>query len=145
MNAVHFAAFTALAATLSLSGAAVAQDDVEDRLGRTIEQAMEADGPWLLPAERALIERKCGYAPGTRDSESISINNGVLLCANGRRVDDPEVRAMVAVASPRISRRVSAVMESPAVKNALSAVADGAVQRALEALRDVSPRRSRRR
>jgi hypothetical protein len=148
MNAVRSAAVTAtLAASLSLIGPAYAQDKDEagDRLGRTIEQAMEADGPWLLPAEQALIARKCGYAAGTGHSDSITMTDGVLLCANGRRVDDPEVRAMVAAASPRISRRVSAVMDSPAVRNAIAAVSDGAVQRALEGLRDLSPRRNRRR
>ena len=140
-------AAAACAATLSLATPVLAQDGdpAETRLERTIEQGMEADGPWLLPAERALIERKCGYAPGTREGESVNMSNGVLVCANGRRVDDPEVRAMVAVAGPRISRRVRAVMDSPAVKDALSAVADGAVQRALESLRDLSPRRDHRR
>jgi hypothetical protein len=147
MNAIRSAvAVAALAATFSLASPAVAQDvdAAETRLERTIEQAMESDGPWLLPAERALIARKCGYAPGTRDGESLTMSNGVLICANGRRVDDPEVRAMVGVAGPRISRRVRAVMDSPAVKDALAAVSNGAVQRALQALGDVSPRRNRR-
>ena len=147
MNIVRSAATLVLTAGLSLAGPALAQDrdGTGDRLGRTIEQSLEAEGPWLLPAEQALIERKCGYTPGSRNSDSITMTNGVLLCANGRRVDDPEVRAMVAVASPRISRRVKGVMESPAVRNALAAVSDGAVQRALESLGDIPPRRDRRR
>jgi hypothetical protein len=148
MNIVRSAVLTtALAAGFSLGGPALAQDKDQagNRLGRTIEQAMQAEGPWLLPAEQALIERKCGHKAGTGRSDSITMSNGVLLCANGRRVDDPEVRAMVAVAGPRISRRVSAVMDSPAVRNAISAVSDGAVQRALESLRELSPRRNRRR
>jgi hypothetical protein len=146
MNAVRFAA-AALAATMSFAGPALAQsgDEAGHRLGRGIEQAMEAEGPWLLPAEQALIERKCGYTRGSRQSDSITMTEGVLLCANGRRVDDPEVRAMVAAASPRISRRVKAVMDSPAVRDAIAAVSDGAVQRALESLRDIAPRRDRRR
>lgn len=147
MNAVRSAVFAAaVAASITLAGSAFAQDaDAEARLDRTIDAAMEAEGPWLLPAEQALITRKCGYAPGSRDGESISMNDGVLICANGRRVDDPEVRAMMKVAGPRISRRVHAVMESPAVKNALSLVVDGAVERALKNLREELPRRSRRR
>jgi hypothetical protein len=36
-------------------------------------------------------------------------------------------------------------MESPAVRNAISMVADGAVQRALESLRDDRPAANRRR
>jgi len=147
MDAVRSAAFAAaVAASLSLAGPAAAQDaDAESRLDRTIDAAMEADGPWLLPAEQALITRKCGYAPGSRDGESVTMNDGVLICANGRRVDDPEVRAMMRVAGPRIARRVHAAMASPAVKNALSLVVDGAVERALENLREELPRRSRRR
>ncbi|HZG44745.1 MAG TPA: hypothetical protein VEZ41_00555 [Allosphingosinicella sp.] len=147
MDAVRSAAFAAAAAaSLSLAVPAAAQDaDAEARLDRTIDAAMEADGPWLLPAEQALITRKCGYAPGSRGGESVTMNDGVLICANGRRVDDPEVRAMMRVAGPRIARRVHAVMASPAVKNALSLVVDGAVERALENLREELPRRSRRR
>jgi hypothetical protein len=145
MKALQSAA--ALAATLLLTSPAIAQDEDAEaaRLGRSIERAMEEDGPWLLPAEQALIARKCGYAPGSRDGESLTMSDGILVCANGRRIDDPEVRAMVAVAGPRISRRVQAVMNSPGVKNALSLLADGAVQRALESLRDLPPRRGRRR
>lgn len=146
MKLLRSAALT-LAAVFSVSAPALAQDQeaAEARLDRNIDRAMEADGPWLLPAESALIERKCGYAPGSRDGQSVTMNNGVLVCANGRRVDDPEVRAMVAVVSPRISRRVRAVMNSPGVKNAIAAIADGAVQRALESVRELSPRRNRRR
>ena len=148
MNAVRSAATSVLAAAaFSFASPAVAQDEDarSNHLSRSIEQAMEEEGPWLLPAEQALIERKCGYAPGDRDGESLTMSNGILICRNGRRVDDPEVRAMVAVAGPRISRRVQAVMDSPGVKNALSMVADGAVQRALESLRGEPPRRNRRR
>ena len=148
MNIVRSAALAAaLAAGFSNASPALSQDraDASDRLGRTIDRAMEADGPWILPAEQALIERKCGYAPGTRQRDSITMNDGILICADGRRVDDPEVRAMMAVASPRISRRVKAVMDSPGVRDAISAVSDGTVQRALEGLRELSPRRNRRR
>jgi hypothetical protein len=138
----------ALAASIFMVGPAAAQDGdaaAEARLDRTIDQAMKADGPWLLPAEQALIERKCGYARGSRASQSVNMSDGVLVCENGRRIDDPEVRAMTSVAGPRIAKRVHAVMESPAVRNAISMVADGAVQRALESLRDDRPRRDRRR
>jgi len=146
MKHARFAA-GALAASLSFTAPAAAQaDDRESRrLGQTIEQAMQAEGPWLLPAEQALVARKCGYAQGSRDGESITMNNGVLVCANGRRVDDPEVRAMMAVAGPRIARRVQATMDSPAVRNAISALSDRAVQRALERVRDWSPDREPRR
>jgi hypothetical protein len=148
MSTVRSAAVaTALFLSLAFTSPGLAQerDDAGERLGRTIERAIEAEGPWLLPAEQALIERKCGYAPGTRNSDSITINDGILICENGRRVDDPEVRAMMATVGPRISRRVQAVMNSQSVRNAISAVADGAVQRALESLRDWSPRGDRRR
>jgi hypothetical protein len=60
-------------------------------------------------------------------------------------VDDPEVRAKMAVASPRISRRVKAVMDSPGVRDAISAVSDGSRPARAEGLRELSPRRNRRR
>ena len=91
---------------------AAAQDhsaSPDDRLSQTIDHALEAEGPWLLPAERELIDRKCGYSGDEADRDSITMNDGVLICSNGRRVDDPEVRAMVEVAGERISRRVEAV------------------------------------
>lgn len=146
MKIARSATAVALAATFSFSFPAVAQDEdaAADRLGRSIERAMEEDGPWLLPSEQALIERKCGYTRESGAGESLTMSDGVLVCANGRRIDDPEVRAMVEVAGPRISRRVQAVMNSPGVKNALSLLADGAVQRALDSLRDVPSRRGRR-
>lgn len=123
---------------------ASAQDDAGDRLSQTIDTALEADGPWLLPQERALIARKCGYATDSDDNQSINMSDGVLICANGRRVDDPEVRAMAEVASERISRRVHAIMDSPAVRNAIAAVSDEAVRAAMASLREISPQRNRR-
>ncbi len=124
---------------------AAPEQPAEARLDAAIERAIRAEGPFLLRSERALLERKCGYAPGAWKGESFSMNDGVLRCENGRRVDDPEVRAMMRVAGPRISQRVRAVMDSPAVKNALSLVVDGAVERALKDLREEFPRRSPRR
>jgi hypothetical protein len=126
---------------------ATAQDQSETpeiRLSRTIDSALEAEGGWLLPAERALIDRKCGYVGEDADRGTVSMSDGVLICSNGRRVDDPEVRAMVEVAGERISRRVHAVMESPAVRNAIAAVSDEAVREALESLRETRARRGRR-
>jgi hypothetical protein len=147
MNAFFLALGGSFALLLALDAPVRAHpgENPDTDLGRTIHGAMEAEGPWLLPAERALIERKCGYAPGSRDGDSITINDGVLVCANGRRVDDPEVRTMLATASPRIARRVRAVMDSPAIRNAISAVSDRAVRRALERSRVDRPRRDRSR
>lgn len=140
-----WATFTTIALFCAMPAAAQdRQEDAGNRLSETINSALEADGPWLLPQERALIARKCGYSAAEAESDSISMNDGVLICSNGRRVDDPETRAMMRVAGERISRRVNAVMESPAVRNAIAAVSDEAVREALEGLREARPRRNRR-
>ena len=131
----------ALAAAAILGAPAVAADGprgresaAEVRLDQAIEGAMRAEGPFFTPGEHALIERKCGYAPGSWDGKNFSINNGVLECTNGRRVDDPEVRAMMKVATPRIQKRVKAMMARPEVRAAIGSVAR---QATAEALRDL--------
>lgn len=139
----------AISATIAFLCAvpASAQDRAETpeiRLSRTIDAAMAAEGGWLLPAERALIDRKCGHVGADVGRDSVTMTNGVLICANGRRVDDPEVRAMMEAAGQRISRRVQAVMDSPAVRDAIAAISDRAVREALDSLRDTRPRRNRR-
>jgi hypothetical protein len=106
----------------------------EKRLERTLDRAIESSLPFFTPQEQALIERKCGYAPGSRDSSNINITDGVLLCTNGRRVDDPEVRAMMEVAGRRISRRIHAALESAEVRAAIAAVA---AEASAEAVRSV--------
>lgn len=118
----------------------VAQDhghhnDADDRLSRTIHEAFDAEGPWLLPAEQALIARKCGDAPSDPARDGVTMRDNVLICSNGRRVEnDREVIAMMEVAGERISRRVHAVMDSPAVRNAISAVSEEAVKEAMQSV-----------
>ncbi len=119
------------------AGPTVAESEsgsAEARLEAVIKRAIRAEGPLLLADERALIERKCGYAPGSWDGDSFQMTDGVLHCRNGRRVDDPEVRAMMDVAGPRIGRRVSAAMARPEVKAAISAVARAASAEAMAEL-----------
>jgi hypothetical protein len=123
-----------MALTLAAGAQPAAAAPGEARLNRIIQQALRADGPLFTPTERALIERKCGYAPGQWDGYDHSISNGVLECKNGRRVDDPEVRAMMEVAGPRIGRRVSTVMARADVQAEIGRVASEAAQRALRNL-----------
>lgn len=106
------------------------------RLNAVIQRAIHAEGPLMLADERALIERKCGYQAGSWDGSNFSMNEGVLHCSNGRKVDDPEVRAMMKVAGPRIGRRVKAAMARPEVTAAIDAVAREASARALARLRE---------
>ena len=107
----------------------------DEALNRVINRALHADGPFFTAAERALIERKCGYAPGQYDGFQANISNGVFTCSNGRRVDDPEMRAMLSTAQPRIARRVNAVMRRPEVTAAIDLVAAQATERALRRVR----------
>lgn len=104
-------------------------------LSRIVHRELRAGGPFFTASERALVERKCGYAPGQWDGFEANISNGILTCSNGRRVDDAEVRAMLRVAGPRIGRRVREVMARPAVAEAVDHVARVATERALRRVR----------
>jgi hypothetical protein len=102
-----------------------------DRLGARIEAAIKADGPFFTPEERATIERKCGYPAGSWDGFEVNVSNGVLTCRGGKRVNDAEMRALLAVAEPRIERRVETVMDSAEVQGAIRAVSEQAEREAL--------------
>ncbi|HYD11540.1 MAG TPA: hypothetical protein VEC11_01700 [Allosphingosinicella sp.] len=119
-----------VAAFVLLPPAAAATPESET-LSRTINRELRAGGPWFTAGERALVERKCGYAPGQWDGFEVNISNNVLTCTNGRRVDDPEIRAMLRTAGPRISARVREVMARPAVSAAIHLVARNAAARAM--------------
>jgi hypothetical protein len=105
-----------------------------ERLGAVIEQAIKGEGPFFTAEERAVIERKCGYAPGSFDGFEANMSDGAFRCRDGRRVDDAEMRALLAVAQPRIERRVEAAMERADVKGAIEAVAREAEAEALRAV-----------
>ena len=124
----------AVLATLALGPMAGAATP-EDSLSRLINRELRAGGPFFTADERAMIERKCGYAPGQWDGFDANISNGVFHCRNGRRVDDPELRAMLHAASPRISRRVEAVMANPEIAAAIDRIAREATERALRQVR----------
>ena len=105
-----------------------------ERLGERIEAQIKAGGPFFTAEERAVIERKCGYPAGSFDGFEANINNGAFVCRGGRRVDDAEMRALLAAAQPRIDRRVRTVMESPEVRGAIRAVAEEAERHALASI-----------
>ena len=125
----------AMLAALFLIPAAAKAGPEDESLNRIINRELRADGPFFTAPERALIERKCGYAPGQWDGFDVNISNGVFSCRDGRRVDDPELRAMLHAAQPRISQRVREVMARPAVTAAISRVAHEATERALREVR----------
>jgi hypothetical protein len=105
-----------------------------ERLGVAIERALKAEGPFFTAEERAVVERKCGYAAGSWDGFEINIRDGALVCRDGRRVDDAEMRALLAVAEPRIEARVGAAMEREDVRGAIAAVAEEAGREAERAV-----------
>jgi hypothetical protein len=106
-------------------------DTPEDPLGTVIDGAIHAGGPFFTPAEQAVINRKCGYPPGQWDGHHFSVDNGVFECPNGKKVDDPEVRALLRVAQPRITARITAAMARPEVQAAIAETASKAVREAL--------------
>jgi len=124
---------------MALSGGASAERPAAakaagDRLGAAIERAIKGDGPFFTPEERALVEAKCGYAPGSWDGFEANTDARDFICRGGRRIDDPEMRAMLAVAQPRIEHRVRAAMQREDVQGAIRAVAEQAQRQAWQAV-----------
>lgn len=135
----------ALAALLALALAPSARATAEPGrdLGAVVHDALHADGPLVLPEERRLIAEKCGYAEEDARSRSINSRDGILICGNGRTVDDPETRAMTARIGARAGARVEAVMASPAVKAAMDGTIEAEVERAMRRLETVDMPRIR--
>jgi hypothetical protein len=103
----------------------------EQRLEQIVQSAITADGPLFTADERALVERKCAMAQGSWDGTNLSMDEDTLRCANGHRVRDREVLAMMERAGPRIAARVEAAMARPEVLAAIDAVAHEATEQAL--------------
>jgi hypothetical protein len=112
-----------LAATLFAAPATLADPD----LNAAIHKAGKKAEPIVTPADRALIEAKCGT--GAYDQESTNINKGVLICPDGRRIDDAETHAMSKRIEVRAKAYVDSVMNDPAVKRAM----DGTIEREVAA------------
>ena len=130
--------FVAAVAMLAVVPSAYAHPDgaAHDPLNTVINRAIHEGGPFFTPAEQAVINRKCGYAPGQWDGNNFSINNGIFVCPNGRKVDDAEMRALLKVAQPRITARIHAVMARPEIQAAIRETANQAVREALANLSD---------
>lgn len=135
--------FAAAASALSLAllaptrAPAAAGDEIEDagdRLGSLITSRLRAGGPFFTVEEQAVINQACGYAPGEWDGFEANMRNRTLICTNGRRVDSPEVRRVLAAAEPRIERRVEEVMESAEVRGAIARITAEATARASRAV-----------
>ena len=135
--ALMLAAALTAALAFSSAPAAAAEDQGEARLDRIIQDALREGGPFFEADERAVIERKCGYAPGSWDGFDVNVSNGIFICNNGRHLDDPEMRAIMARAEPRIQQRVHTVMHRPEIEAAISEVARHA---AAEAMRELAQR-----
>ena len=123
MKAV-LASISALAALAVLaSPAPAAPVDGSDDLSALINRELRAGGSWFSTEEQALIVRKCGYGPGEWDGFEVRLTGGRLHCANGRVVDDSEMRGLIRSAEPRIKARVQRVMARSDVRAAISRVA----------------------
>ncbi len=94
----------------------------EERLDQLVDRAVGDGSAFFTFGDRAVIERACGYAPGTWDGSGVNMIGDVFHCMNGRRVSSPEVRAAVAAASRRIKAHVDAVMKRPEIVAALRQV-----------------------
>lgn len=124
-----------IAAGLTAGPVAAGEKEADARLDVLIERGIREGGSFFTAGERAVIEAKCGYAPGSWDGFQVNMIGDVLHCANGRRVDGPEVQAVMRAAAPRIERRVQAVMRRPEVIAAMNRVAREAEVEAVRELR----------
>jgi hypothetical protein len=136
--AVGAAALLALSIAAALPGPASAErgrapraEAAGERLGSTIEGAIRSEGPFFTAEERAVIERACGYAPGSWDGFEATLRDDAFVCRDGRQVDGPEVRAVLAAARPRIDARIERVMASAEVRGAIEQVSAEATAEAL--------------
>jgi hypothetical protein len=132
MNARILLASAAILASFSSPGSAA--DEAGDHLGAMVSAAIRSGGPFFDAADRAVIERKCGYEAGSWDGIELSMAGDVFRCTNGRELDDPEVRAIVHRAEPLIERRVSAAMARPEIVAEIDRIAREASAKALAAL-----------
>jgi hypothetical protein len=112
----------------------------QDELSTLLDRNLRSGGSWFTAEERAVIEQKCGYAPGAWDGFEANMSDGTFTCRDGRKVDDPEVRAVLRAVAPRIEARVEAVMARADIVAAIARVAGVA---AAEALREVEARHRR--
>lgn len=124
----------AFAPTVAPAAAADEIEDAGDRLGSLITSRLRAGGPFFTTEEQAVIDEACGYAPDEWDGFELNTRNDVLICANGRRVDSPEVRRVLEAARPRIERRVDEIMESAEVRGAIARITAEATARASRAV-----------
>ena len=69
-----------------------------------------------------------------------NLSDGVFTCRDGRRVDDPEVRAVLKSAEPRIEARVERVVKSAEVTAAIARVASAAAAEAVAEAEARGPR-----
>jgi hypothetical protein len=130
--------FTRVAATAIVLGAAMlaapfasAQGRPGDEISEAIHKAGAKHEPIVTKANKALIARKCGYKD-EYDDRNTNIQNGTLICADGKRVSDDETRAMAKRVSERADKYVEAVMSDPAVKRAIDGTAQREAKKAIE-------------
>lgn len=131
-TSIRAAALAALALTLAAPAPASGPSEPqEDSLSTLIDRNLRSGGSWFTAQERAVIERKCGYASGEWDGFEANMSDGTFTCRGGKVVDDPEMRAVLKAAAPRIEARVEAVMARADVAAAIARVAEVAAAKAL--------------
>ena len=96
--------------------------EAEARLDELVDRAIDEGQPFFTPAERAVIERACGYAAGSWNGFQVNMIGNVFHCTNGRRVSSPEVQAVMAAASPRIDAHVDRALDRPEIVTAMERI-----------------------
>ncbi|HEV2747374.1 MAG TPA: hypothetical protein VGW34_08780 [Allosphingosinicella sp.] len=112
LGAIVVIAAVLAAAAAAGGGAAQAR---QGAASAAIERGIDREGQVVTPQEQAMIRARCG----DRDGSSFHLSDGMLVCANGRRVDDPEMQALGERIADRAEARVEAAMSRPDVVAAL--------------------------
>lgn len=141
MTRIPYVMIASIAVLAATPGSA--HDQASEKLSASVRREMAAQGPIVTEADHALIARKCGDRPGTRNAD-VHIGGDTLRCANGRRVAlDDELRAMTKRITARAQRHADVAMKSAAVARAQAEVAQAAAARAMEKVRPLLERLER--
>lgn len=119
----------ALILSLGLAFAATASvSPAHDAIGDAV--APHEPKSWFTPAQKAYISAKCGVDVDARHS-NFDIHGSVMTCPDGRRVDDPQVKAIGDDVSRRATEFAASVMKQADVQRAIAMTAHTNVRKAL--------------
>ncbi|CAM3140872.1 hypothetical protein SPAN111604_05955 [Sphingomonas antarctica] len=85
---------------------------------------------WFTPEQKAFIQAKCGVDVDDHQ-RSLNIQNNVMICPDGRTVDDPYVKVMSDDVSRRANDFARNVMKQADVQRAIALTTNDSVHKAI--------------